>query len=55
MWQKSSENLNPPSISLLELQGVHTTSRAIILNFGILHYYELVGTALPLLSSSVTI
>jgi len=38
MWQKSSENLNPPSISLLELQGVHTTSRAIILKFGILHF-----------------
>ncbi|KIM47141.1 hypothetical protein M413DRAFT_64021 [Hebeloma cylindrosporum] len=38
MWRKSSENPNPPSISLLELQGVRTTSRAIILNFGALHF-----------------
>ena len=38
MWWKSSKNLNPPSISLLELQGVCTTSRAIILNFGALHF-----------------
>ena len=38
MWQKSPENLNPPSIGLLELQGVHATSRAIILNFGTLHF-----------------
>jgi hypothetical protein len=38
MWKKSSENPNPPSISLLELQGVHMTSRAIILNFGTLHF-----------------
>ena len=38
MWRKSSENVNPPSIGLLELQGVHTTSRAIILNFGTLYF-----------------
>jgi len=38
MWRKSSENLDPPPIGLLELQGVRTTSRAIILNFGALHF-----------------
>jgi len=38
MWRKSPENPNPPSISLLELRSVQTTSRAIILNFGTLHF-----------------
>jgi len=38
MWRMSSENPNPPSISVLELQGVRTTSRAIVLNFGALHF-----------------
>ena len=38
MWQKSSENPNPPSISMLELKEAKTTSRAMILNFGILHF-----------------
>ena len=38
MWRRSAENPNPPSITCLELQSVRTTSRAIILNFRVLHF-----------------
>jgi hypothetical protein len=34
MWRKKSEETDPPSIQTLELKGVSTTSRAIILDMG---------------------
>jgi hypothetical protein len=43
MWRKSSEH---HSISLLEWKEVRTTSRAIILNFGALHFQVSTGTVL---------
>ncbi|KAF8054957.1 hypothetical protein FPV67DRAFT_1459652 [Lyophyllum atratum] len=37
MWRKTSSNRNPPPIQSLQLQGLSTTNRAIILDLGLLH------------------
>ncbi|KAG6912239.1 hypothetical protein DXG01_016042, partial [Tephrocybe rancida] len=36
MWKKTAQNPDPPSIQTLELKAVDTTSRAIILDMGLL-------------------
>lgn len=38
MWQKGSKNQDPPSINRLEWKDVRTTTRAIVLDFGVLHF-----------------
>ncbi|KAF8869972.1 hypothetical protein CPB84DRAFT_1693593 [Gymnopilus junonius] len=38
MWQRTLKNQDSPSINQLEWKGVKTTMRAVILDFGLLHF-----------------